>query len=108
MLKWKKKNYKFTDIEHSVKGLISFILGIVSMIAFLVVSYLSSLSGGNGGFGYGVTGIILFIVAIGGLILGVQSFKEKDIYYNAPIAGVVMNGFFVCVYFILYIMGFSL
>lgn len=108
MFLWKKKNYKFTDREHSVKGIISLILGMISIIAFVIISYLSSLSAGNGGIGYGLAGLLLFAVACTGLFLGIQSCKEKDIYYNAPIAGLTINGLFACLYFILYIMGFSI
>lgn len=108
MPKRKRRAVKFTDKKHSVKGILSFIIGLFSFIAFIIISYLSSLSGGKGGIGFGVAGILLFGFTIEGLVLGVQSAKEKDILFIAPIAGLILNGFFVCLYFILYIMGIGL
>lgn len=108
MSKRKRRAVKFTDKKHSVKGIISFAIGLFSCIAFIIISYLSSLSGGKGGIGFGVAGILLFGLTIEGLVLGVKSSKEKEILYLAPVAGLILNGFFVCLYFILYIMGIGL
>jgi uncharacterized membrane protein (UPF0136 family) len=108
MIKRKRKAVKFTDKKHSFRGIVSLILGILSGIAFLILSYLSSLSKGNGGLAFGVAGMILFVMSIVGLVLSIKSFKETDIYFTASIIGLILNGLFVCLYFILYIIGLSL
>lgn len=104
----KKDAYKFSDKKHSIKGLISFSMGIISCIGLLVLCYLSSLSAGNGGLLLGVIGMIMCIFSIVGFITGVKSCKEKDIYYKAPIMGFVLNGFIAVIYLILYMLGISL
>lgn len=104
----KKEAYKFSDKKHSIIGCISLILGIVSCIAFLIISYISSLSGGNGNIIIGIVGMVLFGVSMTGFFLGIKACKEKDIYYNAPIIGIVINGIFSVLYLILYMVGISL
>lgn len=108
MFKRRKEAFKFSDKKHSVKGMISFIMGVVSCIGLLVLFYVSSLSAGSGGLLLGVTGMGLCVVSVAGFIIGAKSCKEKDIYYNAPVIGLVLNGFLSSIYLILYMLGISL
>ena len=108
MFKRKKEGVIFTDRVHSIKGIISLILGLISGLSFFALAYISSLSQGNGPILLGFAGIALFFLSIIGLYLGAQSCKEKEIYYTAPVIGLISNGIFMVVYFILYIIGISL
>lgn len=105
MLGHKKEIFKFSGRSHSVKGLMSVIIGSVSLITLIVLSIISSLSKGNGGLIIGVIGILLFVFTIVGFILGIKGCREKEIYYTAPIVGMVMNGFLSILFFALYMVG---
>jgi hypothetical protein len=108
MFKRKKEAVIFTDRVHSIKGIISLCMGLISGISFMVLAYVSSLSQGNGSMLLGFAGMTLFFLSLVGFYLGFNSCKEKEIYYTAPVAGVFVNGVCIIVYFTLYIIGISL
>ncbi len=108
MLKHKKDVFRFSGRSHSIKGMISVITGSVTLISFFVLSIISSLSKGNGGLLLGMFGILLFGISIAGFILGIKGCMEKEIYYTAPIAGMVLNGFLSILFFTLYMVGIIL
>lgn len=98
MLKRKKDVFKFSGKGHSVRGMVSVITGSITIISFLALSIISSLSKGNGGLLLGIFGMLLFGISILGFILGIKGCREKEIYYTAPIAGMVLNGFLSILY----------
>lgn len=106
MKKKKKESFKFSGRSHSIKGMISFALGLSIILTLLVLMFTSSLSSGNGGIQYGIIGLILAILSIYGFALGIKSCKEKEIYYTAPISGVVINGGLIIIFITLYLIGF--
>jgi hypothetical protein len=105
LFKRKKEIFKFTGRSHSVKGLISLAIGIISLLTFIIISILSSFSKGNGGLILGIIGLVLFVVSVTGFILGIKACKEKEIYYKAPITGMVINGLLSLLFLILYMVG---
>jgi len=107
-IKRKRDAFKFSGRKHSVKGMISSILGIITCISLLILSYISSLTAGKGSLLLGVIGMALFGISILGLVLGVKGCKEKEIYFTAPIIGLALNGISSIVYFTLYMVGISL
>lgn len=107
-MKRKKDNFKFSGRSHSVRGFISVILAVISLLSILVSSILSALSHGQGGLILGFVGITAFFVSLVGFVLGIKACQEKEIYYIAPITGMTSNGILVICYFVLYVMGIFL
>lgn len=105
MFKRKKEIFKFSGRSHSVRGLISVIIGGTVLAVFLALSVISSLSGGNGSLILGIIGMVLFVMSIAGFILGIKSCREKEIFYTAPVVGMVLNGFLSILFFGLYMVG---
>jgi hypothetical protein len=105
MFRRKKDSFKFSGRSHSVKGITSVIIGCFSLITFIVISFISSLSGGNGGLVLGIIGLGLLALSVTGFVLGVKSCKEKEIHYTAPIIGLTLNGILSVIYFVLYLVG---
>ncbi len=105
MVKRKKEVFKFSGRNHSIRGLISVIIGGITLLALIILSVISSLSGGNGGLILGIIGMVLFVMSIAGFILGIKSCREKEIFYTAPVVGMVLNGFLFIVFFTLYMVG---
>lgn len=105
MVKRKKEVFKFSGRNHSIWGLISVIIGGITLLALIILSVISSLSGGNGGLILGIIGMVLFVMSIAGFILGIKSCREKEIFYTAPVVGMVLNGFLFIVFFALYMVG---
>ena len=74
----RKKNYIFTNKKHSDKAIMSTILGVISL-------------GGVMHGGYGVTGVLATVYSLIGLILGVLTLRDKDIYRFFPVLGTILN-----------------
>lgn len=87
----RKKNYIFTNKKHSNRAIMSTILGGISLVSLGIVTYLSYSQGGVMHGGYGVTGALATIYSLIGLILGILTLREKDIYRIFPVLGTVLN-----------------
>ena len=81
----RKKNYIFTNKKHSDKAIMSTILGIISLISMGIVTYLSYRGGGV------MHGVLATIYSLIGLILGIVTLRDKDIYRIFPVLGTVFN-----------------
>ena len=87
----RKKNYIFTNKKHSDKAIMSMILGIISLVSMGIVTYLSYIQGGVMHGGYGVAGLLATIYSLVGLVLGIVTLRDKDIYRLFPVLGTVFN-----------------
>ena len=67
------------------------ILGVISNVSLGIVIYLSYLSGGNVPISFGLTGLFAMLFSIVGLILGVLTAQEKDMFKLFPVLGIVLN-----------------
>lgn len=87
----RKKNYIFTNKKHSDKAIMSTILGGISLASLGIVMYLSYRQGGVMHGGYGVTGVLATIYSLIGLVLGILTLRDKDIYRIFPVLGTILN-----------------
>lgn len=69
----------------------STILGIISLISMGIVTYLSYRQGGVMHGGYGVAGLLATIYSLVGLVLGIVTLKDRDIYRLFPVLGTIFN-----------------
>lgn len=87
-----KKGYMiFTNKDHPGKGIMSTILGILSILTFIVAVYLSYMADGVSSERYGTAGLFASLFMFIGLGLGVWSFSEKDKFKLFPILGILFN-----------------
>lgn len=86
-----KRSYIFTNKEHPQKGIMSAILGILSVITLGTAIYLSYLNSGEANARYGAAGVLAVVFMIAGFILGGISITEKETFKLFPILGLVMN-----------------
>ena len=87
----RKPSYIFTNKRHSDKAVMSTILGIISSLSLCAVLYLTYVQKGNAPMGYGVTGLLVAVFSVTGLILGVVTAREKDRYKLFPCLGIFFN-----------------
>lgn len=87
----RKSSYIFTAKKHPEKGIMSTILGVISMISIIAAVYLSYKNGGNAKPQYGAAVFLVMIFALIGITLGVLSRLEKDNYYLFPHLGIAFN-----------------
>ena len=74
-----RKGYIFTNKDHPKKGIMSFILGILSI------------GGGESSERYGAAGVLASVFMLVGLFLGISSLMEKDRFKLFPVLGIIFN-----------------
>ncbi len=87
----KRKGYIFTNKRHSNRGLMSVILGIISLASLGAVVFLSYRNGGAAKTGFGFTGVLAFLFSLTGEILGVLTVQDKGYYRLFPALGTFLN-----------------
>lgn len=85
------KGYIFTSKDHSKKGIMSVILGILSIVTFITAVYLSYSNGGESSARYGAAGLLACVFLAVGMVLGVWAAMEKDRFKLFPVLGIILN-----------------
>ena len=105
LLKRNKEMIHFSGKRHTKLGISSAIIGIVVILGFIIISLVSGLAGGKGGYVLGILGISLFLLAVIGFVLSYKALKKKDIFYRFPIIGAISNGIMMIVLLVIYLLG---
>lgn len=87
----KKNSYMFTSKQHTQKGIMSTILGIISMVTLAYTIVMSYLRSGDIPRQYGAAALLVMIFAFVGIILGAVSKTERDKFYLFSYIGIVLN-----------------
>lgn len=101
----KRKKIQFTDRSHPFMGIISVILGGLSLVALISLCVFSGEEGGKAGILVGVIGMISMVMSIIGFVLAIKCYRKDEIYMVTPTIGSITNGLLVIVYFLLLFMG---
>lgn len=88
----RKRNYIFTNKKHAQKAIMSAILGIISTVSLVAVIYLAYLKKGQAPANYGLTGLLIVVFSMIGLLLGIVAATEKDRFKLFPTIGILLNG----------------
>lgn len=83
--------YVFTDKKHPEKGILSSILGLISVVTIIYAVFLSYENGGQAEARYGVAVMICMLYSIAGLVLGIMARMERDIFKLFPNVGIILN-----------------
>lgn len=87
----KKSSYMFTNKEHTQKGIMSTILGVISLATLAYAVFMSYQKVGDVPRQYGAAAMLVMIFAFVGIILGVISKTERDKFYLFTYLGIVLN-----------------
>lgn len=87
----KKNSYMFTNKQHTQKGIMSTILGVISLATLAYAVFRSYLSRGDIPRQYGAAAMLVMVFAFVGIILGVVSKMEKDKFYLFSYLGIGLN-----------------
>lgn len=85
------RGYIFTNKKHPEKGIMSFILGILSLGTYIMAVYLSYQGKGVSSARYGAAGVLAGVFMTVGLILGIMSLREKETFKLFPVLGMIVN-----------------
>lgn len=87
----RRQSYIFTNKRHSNRAIMSTILGLISTLSLAAVIYLTYVQEGQAPTGYGMTGFLVAVFSIIGLLLGLVTVREKDRYKFFPCMGIIWN-----------------
>lgn len=87
----KAKGYKFTNKKHPEKGMMSTILGVISLASVGIAVYQAFLAKGEAATNLGVAGLMITLFSAAGLVLGVLAKKEPDKFLFFPYVGILLN-----------------
>ena len=93
----RKDGYIFTVRKHPEKGIMSTILGGLSILSVSTAVYLTYRNGGKALPQYAAAVFLVTLFSLAGLILGILSRVEKDNYYLFPHLGIGLNLFCLAV-----------
>ena len=97
-----RERYMFTDNRHPEKGIMSAVLGALSVITLSLAVLFSYQNGGQALVQYAAAAFVAAIFSCIGLVLGIRSRFEKDIFKFFPNIGIVLN--FLSVAFIVFLL----
>lgn len=87
----KKNSYMFTSKQHTQKGIMATILGVISLGTLAYAIVMSYLKAGNVPRQYGAAVMLVMIFAFIGIVLGVVSKTERDKFYFFSYLGIALN-----------------
>lgn len=87
----RKRSYIFTNKKHSDRAVMAMILGVISTLSLVSIIYLAYVQEGKVPAGYGVSGLLIAVFSLTGLILGIVTAAEKDMYKLFPGLGIILN-----------------
>lgn len=87
----KKNSFMFTNKEHTRKGIMATILGVISLASLAYIIIDSYTKAGEVPLQYGAVAFLTMIFAFVGIVLGVLSKSEKDKFYFFSYLGIVLN-----------------
>ncbi len=87
----KKSSYMFTNKEHTQKGIMSTILGVISLATLAYAVFQSYQNVGDVPRQYGAAAMLVMIYAFVGAALGVVSKTERDKFYLFTYVGIFLN-----------------
>ena len=86
-----KSSYIFTNKAHSEKAIMSFVLGIISIVSIVLTIVFTFQRRGDALMQYGTVLLFCTLFSLIGLGLGVFSRMERDKYYLFSYLGMVSN-----------------
>ena len=87
----KRRNFIFTNKKHTKRGIMSTILGIISLVSLFMAVYRTYLLKGEAGFNMGLVGFLAMIFAVIGIGLGYFGRIEQDRYGLFAYVGLILN-----------------
>ncbi len=102
-----RDRYMFTDNRHPEKGVMSSILGIISVSALIAAVVFTYNDGGQAQLRYAAAALVAAIFSVEGLVLGIMSRLEKDIFKLFPNLGIVLNTLALAFVIFILVLGLS-
>ena len=86
-----RDRFMFTDNRHPEKGILSAVLGCISVTTYILAVVFTYKNGGQALMQYAAAAFVAAIFSVVGLVLGIMSRFEKDIFKFFPNVGIILN-----------------
>lgn len=96
-------HYKFTNKTVPQIAILGVSLGLMSLIAVILVIFLTFQNGGEARLSYGLTVAVALIFSLAGMVCSVKGRMMPDTYLFFSTFGIAING--VNIFLIIYILG---
>ncbi|HCI74022.1 MAG TPA: hypothetical protein DHV42_05715 [Lachnospiraceae bacterium] len=103
----RKKGYRFEDRSRYGRGIISTVTSAVSIVIFLSTVFICMVMAGKAPQWIGALGFSGFVMGFYGMIVGLESFRERNESYMLSKVGTLMGGTMVAVWFIIFCVGIA-
>lgn len=101
-----RDKYMFTDNRHPEKGIMSAVLGCISVTTYAIAVFFTYNNGGEALLQYAAAAFVAAIFSVVGLVLGIMSRFEKDIFKFFPNVGIILNSLTVIFVVFLIVLNF--
>lgn len=101
----KRRMYAFAEEKHSGKGVLSTVLGALSLIIFVTLAWLAWYMDGEGGIYLGSIGFMGMMFTLCGVVLGLMSFSENNVRYFFSKTGSILNGIMTALWVFVILIG---
>lgn len=87
----RKKQYMFTNKKHSTRGILSSILGVISLVSLILAVFWTYEAKGKATDGMGMVGFVAACFSLTGIVLGYLARTEADRFRFFAWLGIVLN-----------------
>jgi len=101
-----RDRYMFTDNRHPEKGIMSAVLGATSVGALIAAVWFTYRDGGQAQVKYAAAALVAAVFSVVGLILGIMSRFERDIFKLFPNTGIALNLISIIFVICILVLGF--
>ncbi len=102
-----RDRYVFTDNRHPEKGVMSTILGCVSVGALVASVWFTYKNDGQAQMNYAAAALVAAVFSVMGFILGIMSRFERDIFKLFPNIGIALNSISIIFIIVILVLGFN-
>ena len=88
----KKKSFMFTTRHYSFMSIIGILLGVICAFAVTTVVFVSYKQAGKVDRGFGGVGLFSVYLNVIGIVCGLISIRERDVYISPGIVAIALNG----------------
>ena len=101
-----RDRYMFTDNRHPEKGIMSAILGVTSVGALIAAVWFTYRDGGQAQVRYAAAALVAAVFSVVGIVLGIMSRFERDIFKLFPNIGIILNLISIIFVICILVLGF--
>ena len=102
-----RDRYMFTDNRHPEKGVMSAILGCISVAALGCAVFFTYRDGGQAQVKYAAAAMLAAVFSVVGIVLGIQSRFERDTFKLFPNLGIILNSISIIFVILIVVIGLS-